>query len=175
MVEKLQQKPIPEAKEPSPEVISKIVDLYLFDNKTEYLDKEVEEERDGRWSAAAKEFRGYSAKITELGNALKDVARKKEEFPKTAKSTKIFFIHVGDKEEAIDFLGDVCYSRIKSSANFGEIIRTGSNESKKMLNEIGIETTICGRVVNKVTLPEAISSVLQGKLQLKPSSSQTKT
>lgn len=148
----LNPKHIHEDNKPPEELIGQIKELY-FQSKggklsTPEIDKELKK--------AANKFIPYSTKILEIGEIIQ--VNKTEKLPDMTDFGKTYFKHV-EEETSREFLGDILKSRKPEFPNF---------EAGKMLREMGIKIGACNKPLQEVTTERVIRSVLQGKLQFKP-------
>lgn len=157
---------VPQVEKSLPETVRKITGLYLMDKQKIFVGEKGKEQRNELWRSAASEFSEFSGKITELDEVMKDVDVKKKKFPELTRYSQLFFGHTG-QGSVKDFLGDIWCSRVIPSEDFSEIMIPGTQLAKNMLGEMGIETTLCGNPVKKITLELAMSSFLMGNLKIK--------
>ncbi len=156
--------PQPEAKYPPQDLITEIKYLYLTGKHSVFLGEEGEKQRNRNWRAAVEEFPVYADQIDGFKKVTEDVKQKKKENPSIRNITNYFILK---NEEAGMFLDDILLSRVTPAKSPLDTQVALSKQALAMTEEMGYKDVWRNNKFKRVSIEEAISSILQGNLKLK--------
>lgn len=157
----------PEQQEALSKATHEVVALYMGDQMEALLGGfQGQETRDSLWAETAQEYPAYADKIRELRQATQAAAADKKAYaPQVINLMKLSFMTLEDPM-AQEYLGDVVLARMTTHPGYLDYGMNPAQVVPAMAEEMGIQGGWRSEEAKKVTLENAVSATLAGKLKV---------